>query len=292
MDNLTAKISCFARAYHTRSHSVRVFSDAAAERLLGGEYDQIAQSMSQGIGYFLPDFRGSAEEGLRLIVDRQLSATVLGRSAYCEAVLDAEKRRGCRQYIVFASGYDTFAIRNDGASLSVFELDRPEMIADKKARIERAGLASKATYVPCDLSDAAWRDRLLESGFKRGARAFGSLLGISYYLDRDAFGDLLKALGGILCGGSAICLDYPSEGEGREARTNRALAQAAGEGMKARYSGREMEVLLEACGFRVCEHLGPCEMTDRFFSEHNRCCPERRMEAPEGVRYVCAEKKG
>ena len=86
--------------------------------------------MTQGIGFFLPDFHGSAEEGLRLIVDRQLSPSVLGRSAYCEKTLENEKRLGCRQYILFAAGYDTFAIRNRDASLSVFELDLPDVLAD------------------------------------------------------------------------------------------------------------------------------------------------------------------
>ena len=167
MDSLTAKVSCFARAYHYRHNTTRIFSDTAAERLLGSDYDQIARSMSQGAGFFLPGFQGSAEEGLRLIMDGQLSPSVLGRSAFCEAALEREKRLGCRQYVLFASGYDTFAIRNEDASLSVFELDLPEALAVKKARINRAGLKSGAVYVPCDLSGEQWKDGLAESGFRR-----------------------------------------------------------------------------------------------------------------------------
>ena len=97
MENATAKMSCFARAYHTENNSIRVFADTAARRLLGEEYDAIAQSIREGIGYFLPAFRGSAEEGLRLIVDNQLSPSVLGRSAFCEKTLQNERRLGCRQ---------------------------------------------------------------------------------------------------------------------------------------------------------------------------------------------------
>ena len=112
MENLTAKVSCFARAYHCKNSAVPIFADTAAEGLLGPDYDQIAQSMRQGMDFFLPDFHGGAEEGLRLIVDRQLSPSVLGRSAYCERALKNEQRFGCRQYVLFAAGYDTFAIRN------------------------------------------------------------------------------------------------------------------------------------------------------------------------------------
>lgn len=292
MENTTAKVSCFARAYHYRNHSAPIFADAAAGPLLGTEYDQIARSMAQGIGFFMPDFRGSAKEGLQLIVDRQLSPSVLGRSAFCEAMVDGRVRSGCRQYVVFAAGYDTFAIRNGDAPLSVYELDLPDMIADKTMRTARAGLKSNAVYVPCDLSEAGWKDELTESGFMPDEKSFGSLLGISYYLDKDEFRELLTALGGILCDGSAICFDYPSSEDSRETQINRALAHGAGERMKAQYAAREMETLLEACGFLVCEHLGHREMTERYFSDHNRRCTAHRMEAPEGVRYVCAEKKG
>ena len=34
MENLTAKVSCFARAHHYRNHSAPIFADPAAERLL------------------------------------------------------------------------------------------------------------------------------------------------------------------------------------------------------------------------------------------------------------------
>lgn len=224
MENLTAKISCFARAYHYRHHSVPIFADAAAERLLGGDYDTIAQSLSQGIDFFMPGYHGSAEEALRLIVDGQLSPSVLARSAYCEGMLANEVRLGCRQYVLFGAGYDTFAIRNTDAALSVFEVDLPEMLADKRARMARAGLRSGAIDVPCDFTEASWQDRLIGNGFRRGVKAFAGLLGISYYLDKDAFRRLIKMLGGIMCEGSAVCLDYPADETGREARIHRALA--------------------------------------------------------------------
>ena len=291
MDHLTAKVSCFSRAYHYRNNPAHIFADAAAELLLGTEYDQIARSMSQGIEFFMPGFHGSAEEGLRLIVDRQLSPSVLGRSAYCEKTLENEMRIGCRQYVIFASGYDTFSIRNKDASLSVFELDLPEMLADKKMRMERAGLKANAIYVPCDLSEASWKDRLTESGFVLGRKSFASLLGISYYLTRDEFKNLLKALGGIMCEGSAVCVDYPSNDGGRETRTTQALALGAGERMKARYAGEELETLLEECGFLVYEHLDHREMTSRYFSVYNGRCPAHRMEAPKGICYVHAVRK-
>ncbi len=291
MENMTAKVSCFARAYHYLNNPVPVFADSAAEQLLGEDYQQIAQSMTQGIPFFLPGFQGSPAEGLHRIVDRQLSPSVLGRSAYCERMLANEQRLGCRQYVLFASGYDTFAIRNGDASLSVYELDLPDVLADKQRRIEKAGLESDAVYVPCDLADPAWKDRLTGSGFKPGQKAFCSLLGISYYLDREAFRSLFTALGSLLCEGSALCLDYPSPEGSRETRTNQALAQGAGEQMKAQYTSGEMETFLAECGFLVYEHLDHEAMTKQCFEEHNRSCPDHPIEAPQGVRYILAVRK-
>ena len=146
--------------------------------------------MTGGIPFFLPAFQGTPEEGLRQIVDGMLSPPVLGRSAFCEAMLENEKRLGCRQYVLFAAGYDSCALRNRDPALSVFELDKPELLADKRSRIQKAG-EEAAVYVPCDLGEEAWADKLTASGFQPSKQAFGSLLGLSYYLEPCAFARLL-----------------------------------------------------------------------------------------------------
>ena len=67
MDNSTAKVSCFARAYHFENNKTHIFSDSLAKKILGDDYERIAQSMMQGIDFFLPGFEGTKEDGLRLI---------------------------------------------------------------------------------------------------------------------------------------------------------------------------------------------------------------------------------
>lgn len=285
MDNMTAKVSCFARAYHYKNNSTHIFADTAAEELLGEDYDKIAQSMTQGLGFFLPDFDGSPEEGLRLVVDRQLSPSVLGRSAFCE---DELRRSGCGQYVIFASGYDTFALRND--SPTVFELDLPELIADKTQRITSAGLHTNAVFVPCDLADSAWPQALLGKDFDTAEKSFASLLGISYYLTKSEFAAILRSVGGLMTAGSEICLDFPCENDCEQARTNRTLAAGAGEAMKAQYSPEEMQALLAACGFEIVRRLDHAAMTERYFKQYNSRTPHHPIAAPAGVGYVLARK--
>lgn len=291
MDNLTAKVSCFARAYHYKNNQVHIFADDVAEKLLGDDYDLVAKSMSQGISFFLPGFQGTHEEGLRLIVEKHLSPSVLGRSAYGERMLANEKRLGCSQYVIFASGYDTFAIRNKDASLSVFELDLPEMLSDKQQRIEKADLSSTATYVSCDLSDPEWKDKLIEAGFRPNRKSFSSLLGISYYLAKDDFKSLLQSLGSIVSEGSAICFDYPTIEDSKETKTNQTLAAGAGEQMKAQYTQYELTQLLETSGFLIYEHLNHEEMTNQYFTQYNTANPDHPMQSPKGVSYVLAIRK-
>lgn len=106
------------------------------------------------------------EEGLRLILDRQLSPSVLGRSVFCESKLAYVIANGCKQYLVFAAGYDTYALRNKGSATKVYELDYPELLKDKAERIKKANLKALAVNVPCDLADPEWKNELLTVGYK------------------------------------------------------------------------------------------------------------------------------
>ncbi len=291
MDHITAKVSCFARAYHFKNNSRPVFSDWAAEKLLGSEYEQIAEHMAGGIRFFFPEFQGTKEEGLRMIADRQLSPSVLGRSAYCERMLHNELQFGCSQYVIFAAGYDTFAIRNADTRLSVYELDLPEVLEDKKKRIHEAGLDSCAHYVPCDLLKKDWVKELMIKGFDPSERSFCSMLGITYYMNKSAWAELLGEAAVLMTKGSAICFDYPADRGSRVTAVNQELAKGAGETMRAVYSYREMEELLDAAGFLIYEHLDAEEMTQQYFSEYSLFSRDHPMQAPEGVNYIVAAKE-
>lgn len=261
------------------------------ELLLEKEYEQIAENMINGISFFLPGFEGTKEEGLRLIVDKQLSPSVLGRSAFCEKMLEEEIRLGCKQYIILASGYDTFSLRNDDKTISVFEMDLPELLADKMQRIKRMGKETDSVFVPCNLAESTWMGKLLQSGYRPMQKSFGSLLGISYYLSKEEFQSLLQRLSQFMAEDSAICFDYPSKEDSLESRTNRQLAKEAGEHMKAMYSDLELEEVLSSCGFEKTIHLNQDEITRQYFADYNNCNKAYPMKAPTGVGYILAKKK-
>ena len=62
MENTTAKVSCFARAYHYINYDTHIFADAFAKEILGDEHNQIVESMIQGLNFFYRNSRGQKKK--------------------------------------------------------------------------------------------------------------------------------------------------------------------------------------------------------------------------------------
>ena len=131
-------------------------------------------------------------------------------------------------------------------------------MAEPGADQHQSGVAieekSAVEYIPCDLADAEWKTLLRGAGFRPGDKSFGSLLGLSYYLDSDSFRGLLRSISDLWSDGSAICFDYQTPDGSGETRRN--------------------------------EQLDDEEMTKRYFAP----CRDD-MRAPKGVNYILAVKK-
>ncbi len=295
MKNMTALVAAFARAHHYRNNGIWVFQDEFAEKILTEEeYAAISKNMADGIDYFSPGFQGAKEDALRFVVDHQLAPSLLARSSFCENAMQNAIESGCRQIVLFASGYDTFSLRAPHSELTVYEMDKQEMIADKIKRIDSRKMkpVCHTAYIGCDLSQDPWKEKLTGAGFDPQKQSFGSLLGISYYLSKEEYQALLKNIETLWSKGSLICFDYPlADTSGAENARNRELAAAAGEQMKAEYLYSEMESMLASFGFLICEHMDAIEATESLFREYNEKVPLHRMRAPEGVGYCLAVKK-
>ena len=134
---------------------------------------------------------------------------MLARSSFAEEKLKNDIKLGCKNYLIVASGYDTYAYRDP--KIKVYEIDKKEMIIDKINRVERAKLNHKnVEYVTCDLA----KDNLLHllelSNYNKNEKSFVSLLGITYYLTKSEFSKLLNDFQ-FLIKGSTIVFDYPTK---------------------------------------------------------------------------------
>ena len=294
MNNMTALVSCFARAYHFANNSEHIFADPAAKKLLGDDdYRKISENTTNGISFFAPEFEGEKSAALRLIAEQHLAPPVLARSAFCESALNNAIRLGCRQLVIFGAGYDTFAFRNTDPRIKIFELDRAEIITNKIHRAKLANLAviGEHRYIPCDLAKVDLKAALTKNGFDSEKSAFGSLLGLSYYISEENFAHLLAKISQTWSNGSSLLFDYPASSSDAKSQQIKQLASAANEQMKSEYSYNEIEKLLADCGFLIYEHLDSEQAASRFFAEYNLAHPESPMQAPKGVNYCLAVKK-
>lgn len=300
--SLTALVSAFARAYHSKHKRVKVFDDPLARLLISDEeYAGISGNMAKAAVFFRPGFSGSPDEALREVVDHQLSPTPLGRAAFTEEALEAAVRLGARQYLIFAAGYDTFAYRQPAwaAPLQIFEIDHPATAADKHRRISDLPIAMPANlhFITADFREQDWRSRVLDCpAFDPSRISFCSLLGISYYLTKEVFRQLLTGVASMLPRGSSIVFDYPdeltfTEQAGERAKKQVMMAAQAGEPMEASYSYSELERMLEKADLLIYKHLTPKEITDQLFQAYNASQPDHPMTAFDHVHYVLAVKQ-
>lgn len=300
--SITALVSAFSRAYHSVHNAEKVFDDYLAKNILTqSEYQQISNSMSKGINFFNPAFKGTQEEALRWIVDNQLSPSPLGRAAFSEKALECAVGIGATQYLIFSAGYDTFAYRQPkwASKIQIFEIDHPSTGSDKQKRIQAVATEKPINlhYVSVDFREKSWPSNLLFcTEFNSRKISFCSLLGISYYLSKQVFIELISTISSFVPEGSSIVFDYPDEDTytekaGERAKKQVAMADWAKEKMLASYSYTELEKLLYDNNFLIYEHLTPTEITDQYFKKYNQANPEHPMSAFDNVNYCLAVKK-
>ena len=175
--------------------------------------------------------------------------------------------------------------------VKVFELDMPEMIEDKIRRVDAAGIdSSNVSYTGCDFN-GSWIDKLLDSGFDAGCKTYCSLMGISYYLNKETFGDTVRILAEHMPEGSCIAFDYPDISRNRNKEINKELAKAADEKMQAEYSLDDIEAIADNAGFLIYENLDYSELDDIYFASYNLLNRGHEITVPKGICCCLLVKK-
>ena len=122
---MTVLVSLFARVYHTKNSNIKIYNDIYGEKILTKEeYINIYNSMKQ-----LKDYTGY--NLVEYIVNNNLAPSLLAGSIYNEDKLQREIKLGGKQYPILASDYDASAYKVNN-KIKVFELDKEEVIRDKK----------------------------------------------------------------------------------------------------------------------------------------------------------------
>lgn len=294
--SITSLMSAFGRAYHAEHEKKPVFCDYRAKELMSEtEYDSVKNYILSGAAFFRPNADPSVDPDSLLsdIINSDISATPLCRSAYTETALAEFSAGKTVQYVILGAGLDTFALRNADflARNEVFEVDHPLTLKDKTARLEKIGSLAKDNpkYVAVDFSKDDLSEKLRESGFNEAVLSFFSWLGVTYYLTESEIKSTLSSISDLCRSGSEIVFDYPDENFPSCAvpRVKRTLMMAAagGEPMKSFLSAPRVEEILSECGFTVKEHLFPADVQARIIGDKGT-----NMTAFECVNYVRATK--
>lgn len=288
--NMTALVSCFARAYHNKNSNIKIYEDKLAEMILSkDEYNNIAQNMSNGIKFFNPNFIGDNEKALEWIVNNNLAPSILARSAFTVKSIQREKRIGLKQYLIFASGYDTYGYTDK--ELQCYEIDKPQIIKDKIQRVKRTNIEnSNVEYIKADFSAKNWEKSLINSNIDWNKKVFCSLLGISYYLEKNQFYNMINVISKLICKGSSIIFDYPVINSSEKEEITRKLAKGANEEMKSKYSYKELELKFQEFDLLIYEHLNDIDINEQYFKEYN-LKSKSKIIAPKGVNYCLIVKR-
>lgn len=135
------------------------------------------------------------------------------------------------------------------------------------------------------------KDLIKPSYIDKTLISFNSLLGISYYLTKKEFKQMIKQISEIICKGSSILFDYQTCDKSHEIVINNQLALEAKEKMKSKYTYQEIMKILADNNMEIYEYLNYHDITNEFFYDYNTLNPNNKIIAPKGVAYILAVKK-
>jgi methyltransferase (TIGR00027 family) len=221
-----------------------------------------------------------------------LRAMFAMRSRFTEDRLASAVERGVRQYVIIGAGLDTFPWRQPAytRNLRIFAVDHPVGWEFTQRRLRERGfeIPANLSYVQVDLLGESIAEKLAAAGFDRAAKTFCSLLGVTQYLDRRKFDELVGFSSNLPKGSelvlSVISPDDELDGIDLEIVSRGAARTAgAGEPWTARLRPKETKELLIGQGFSDLFHLTPEMAQAQYFAGR-----EDKLRAPKWEQMLAA----
>ena len=116
-----------------------------------------------------------------------------------------------------------------------------------------------------------------------------SILGVSYYLDKNVFFNMLESISNIVSQGSIILFDYPNGYD--DSGKNRVLASGCGEVMKSYYKEEEIIDFCDKNSMYVVENIGKYELDNEYFYDYNTLNPNNKIFFNKDINICVAVKK-
>jgi methyltransferase (TIGR00027 family) len=207
---------------------------------------------------------------------RGFRASIVARARFVEDLVADQAAAGVDQYVILGAGLDTLAERRPdlGATVVVFEIDRPVTQAWKRERLEASGIGVPASLrlVPNDVeSGDSWWDALQVAGFDPDRPAVVASTGVSMYLTEDATTAMLGQLAQLAAGSTLVMTflvppDLVDEADRPGLEASSQGARAAGTPFVSFYSPTQVLAMVRDAGFADARHLDARDLTARYFA--------------------------
>ena len=257
-----ASVTALGAAGHRAAHQVLerglVFADPLALLILGQDADNAIALAKER-----PERRS-----LRLFIAM--------RSRFAEDSARRAIEKGVRQILVLGAGLDTFAYRLEPAQdMRVFELDHPATQAEKRRRLNDAGITEPqhVPYVAHNFEQGSVAGALKAAGFDVAKRTFVLWLGVTPYLTEGAVFATLGELAH-LPGGTEVVFDYANPpdaiAEGNARNFHREMAErvaASGEPFRCYFDSGELHARARELGFSEIEDLDRAALVARYLPD-------------------------
>jgi methyltransferase (TIGR00027 family) len=193
---------------------------------------------------------------LRSPVTSPMRAYLAARTAFFDRVVVGSLDRGVAQVGVAAAGYDGRALRYAKPGVRWFEVDHPDTQRDKRARLERLGIAvPHLAFVAADFGVDDVADALVAVGLDTTAPSLFLCEGVAVYLERTVLDRLLRSLRQVAGPGSrlAISVSVATDDDALIARRAAfgAAVAAMGEPARTVLTADDAEALFTGAGWQV-----------------------------------------
>lgn len=267
----TATATAFIRAAHVHiDDAPPVFDDHVAYDLLPGYQRRFIKRLAALSPPWVRRYRQTRN------AFTTMRAQIVVRARYAEDALAKAREAGVDRFVVLAAGLDTFALRQalrpTDPPIEVVEIDHPATQRWKRKLLAERGIAepSELTFLPVDFEEEALAHVWIDST----TPDFGSWLGTTYYLTREAITATLTTLAERTQPGSQLVLDYwreppPTDLSAPLLWGTRVAVALQQEPIRSFFEPQDIEALAEAAGWRVRENCAATEQNRRYLAARN-----------------------
>ncbi len=219
---------------------------------------------------------------------------LMSRTRFIDDLIEGLVKNGeDQQLVILGAGYDSRAHRlNIPPSLKIFEVDQPEVQAQKRAKLpDGIPNAENVTYMGIDFNRETLKDRLLSVGFDISKPSIFTLEGVSQYITKEAVKSTLKEISELTQNTqSTFYMSYVHEdlvknpdacfGKGypngpKKGKTIMGLAEKVGEPWVSFYSHSELSELFSGLGWEISADKTLSDLNTPYFKPLGRELPEK-----------------